>query len=271
MRKILALALFVLAAWAGEFKVEKSFPVKEGVLLCGKVTAGEVKIKAWDKLQVKVYMEIKYKGEKPEAEVYREDNEVHFKVRSKNRFCLFSCGNNAYYAKVEVMVPRNYSLDLHTVSGKLSVQGGELEEAEIHTVSGRVVLENVSAERLFLKTVSGSIRASGDRAGKVYASTVSGDLSFSFSYLGRAKLSSVSGDIKLEGKSSQKWCTSSVSGDLILKPLSKVCYMKLSSTSGDVEVDGMSINGKVEKRNCEEGLHIKAKTVSGDIILEVQH
>ncbi len=273
MRKIAVLFLLALAAWAGEFKVEKVFPVQGKVSLRGSITAGRIRVKVWDKPQIRVFMEVKYKGRKPEVEIYREDDEVYFRLRGtgKSKFCLFSCEEISYFARVEVDVPKKYSLHLRTVSADIQVQGGEMEEGEIHTVSGEIALEGISAEDLMLKSVSGPIKARGDGVEEVYASSVSGDIVLSFSRLGKAKVNSVSGDVYLEGSSSRRWCVSSVSGDLHLRPLSRVCYMKLSSTGGDVVVDSMRISGKVERRDCEDGLYIKARTVSGDVLLKIKH
>ncbi len=270
MRRMIALSILALALLGGEIKVEKEFKVAPGVRLKGEIVAGSMDVKAWEKPEVKVSLEVYYKGEKPRVKLEKEGNQVVFSVDYPRSFCFFSCHRN-YRAVARVFVPRDYSPDLHGVSASITVRGGFLREGEVHSVSGDVVLEGISFSRLYLKTVSGDISVMGKEGEKLVATSVSGDISILLSHLKCAKIRSISGDLKLKGASEDRWKLSTVSGDIVVLVPSMPCYMRLSSTGGEIHLPRMEIRGKVEKEICSQGLSLKAGSVSGDIYLKVQN
>ncbi len=266
MRKIIPFVIFSLFLTGGEIKLEKVYDVSPGVKLRVELISSDLKINSWDKNQVRIRIHLKYSGSKPEVITEGDEDEVFLKIRPARKFCFF-CREDNYKGEVEITVPRKISPDIHTVSGDIEVQVEEMGDGEIHSVSGEITLKIHRGSRLRLETVSGDIRVNLDEVEVLDSSSISGDMKIQGQSLHKLRVSTISGDVFLQGDSGRRWCLHSISGDLRIKAPEKLCFLKLKSTGGEIETPDLKVEGKLERKKCDNGLSIRAKTVSGDIII----
>ncbi len=266
MKKLILFMIFALFLAGGEIKLEKVYDVSPGVKLKVELISSDLKINSWEKNQVRIRIHLRYSGSKPEVITEGSEDEVFLKIRPARKFCFF-CRRDNYKGKVEITVPRKISADLHTVSGNISGEMGEIKDGDIHSVSGDIILKINRVEALRLETISGDIRTSLDEGESVNSSSISGDVRIQGDALTRVKINTISGDVYLQGKSGDRWCLHSISGDIHIRAPERVCLFNLKSTGGEIQSPFLKVERKLNWRKCEEGLSIRAKTISGDIFI----
>ncbi len=266
MRKLVLFMIFAIFLAGGEIKLEKVYDVSPGVKLKVELISSDLKINSWDKNQIRIRIHLRYSGSKPEVITEGSEDEVFLKIKPAKKFCFF-CRRDNYKGKVEITVPRKISADLHTVSGDINGEMGEIEDGDIHSVSGEIMLKINKGSSLRLETVSGDIRVSLEEGETVDVSSISGDVKIQGQSLPRVKISTISGDVFLQGSSGDRWCLHSISGDLHIRAPERICFFNLKSTGGEIETPDLKVEGKLERKRCEDGLYIKAKSVSGDIFI----
>lgn len=170
-----------------------------------------------------------------------------------------------------ITVPREASIEAHTVSGDLSVTGTR-GQAEIQSVSGDVTVEDVQGP-LSLKSVSGDCSCAGF-VGRLEANTVSGDLTFERCRVREADIVTASGGLSLEGDLERggQHRLRTISGDIDLSLAGSAYEIGYKTMSGDVSLDA---DGRITKDGRRdrtihvgsggEPARVQVKTVSGDL------
>ena len=231
MRIILVLLtlLQTLPAWSGE-SIDRSLNVSEPGKLSVRVTAGDVTVKGWDKMEVLISGEID--SDPDQVEIRQDGNDVTIEIEgSKGKFGRHWHGDSS---DLEISVPKGTRINASGMSADFTieeVQGG----AKAESASGDVELSGASGP-MHIETISGDITVQEGR--------------------GKLDLASVSGDIKVKGDS-QFVDINTVSGDVDLN-LGQVEILEFTSVSGDLEIEfSLTDDGQFE-----------ASTVSGDLELE---
>jgi len=170
-----------------------------------------------------------------------------------------------------ITVPRESSVEAHTVSGDLTVTGTR-GQTEIQTTSGDVTIDDVQGP-LSLKSVSGDCTCVGF-VGHLEANTVSGDLSIERCRVREADIVTVSGDLSLEGdlERGEQHRVRTISGDVDLSLAGDAYEIGYKTMSGDVSLDA---DGRVTKDGRRDrtifigtendATRVNVKTVSGDL------
>ncbi|MEN0064514.1 MAG: DUF4097 family beta strand repeat-containing protein [Myxococcota bacterium] len=169
-------------------------------------------------------------------------------------------------------------IDAETVSGKVTLQGGErMGPVAVHTVSGDVEV-NDARQDVQIQTVSGAIRLTRV-SGRLGAQSVSGDQSVT-GEVSRGDLTSVSGRIELLATLTTGGTlkVQSHSGDVgIVLPSSLDTDVELSSFSGQLLFDGKAISKQgfgpgrsLSARRGKGGADVYASTFSGDLVIRFQ-
>lgn len=227
-------------------------------------------------------------------EVLVEQRGHEIVVISPKKVGFFSSGRSL---RVEARVPTNSELSTRLGSADL-VAAGTLGWAKIHVGSGDVTLEHVSAEAL-VKTGSGDVdisliegsanvsSGSGtitiDRLeGPSQISTGSGDIEVAYSgaplsvksgsgdlkvhdATGDLALSSASGDLLVDRFPAGKLTAKNASGDIRVGiPAGVPVWTDVSSVTGRVK---SSLEGAGQPTEGQEYVELRAKTVSGDVLL----
>ncbi len=271
MRKIIPFLVFSLLLAGEQINLEKSFKVSPGVKIRVELVSADLSITSWDRDEVRVKVTLKYSGRKPQVIIEGDQEEVFVKIKSSHSGWCFFCEHGRWQGRVEIFAPKDFSPDLHTVSGDIKLKVDKMRDAEIHSVSGDINVEAEGASEVYMETVSGELKTSfRERVKYLKASSVSGDVRISSRALIRVKISTVSGDIGVKSEAGERWCIHSVSGDIDIFYPEKICSLSLKTTGGDIDMEGMRVRGRVERHQCEDGLSIRARTVSGDIVLRKQ-
>nr|WP_295902563.1 DUF4097 family beta strand repeat-containing protein [uncultured Bdellovibrio sp.] len=146
--------------------------------------------------------------------------------------------------EVHIEVPASFNKDLEvlTVSGNVTLENLNLQEAELKTVSGEMTLNQIVAQELDIKTVSGDFKAEAASITKFEGKTVSGDLEMSNGIPANIDFTSVSGDVKMKIAKNDKthFSLKSVSGDINNSHGSAKdgnYNVKVSTTSGNIEIE----------------------------------
>jgi len=166
--------------------------------------------------------------------------------------------NNVASVDFDIRVPADCAVDLHSVSGNISVSkvGGELRA---EAVSGDIVLESTS-HIAFAKSVSGNIRmtSSGGDASAIFE-TVSGDLTANGLTAHTLEFKTVSGTGRLTDATVERMTFRSVSGDLE--------YAGSLAPRGRYDLETHSGNIRLTLAD-QPGFEVDANTFSGEITID---
>lgn len=169
-----------------------------------------------------------------------------------------------------ITVPRESSIEAHTVSGDLVLEGTR-GSIEIQSVSGDLTIRDVQGS-IALRTVSGDVSCS-EFCGRAEANTVSGDLRLERCRVQAADVVTVSGDLELIGAlepgSEHRFKT--ISGEIDLCLSGSAYEIGYKTMSGDVTLE---TEGRVTRDGRRDrtvtvgqggGARVTVKTVSGDL------
>ena len=240
-------------------KLDKTYPLSPKGKVILRNVSGDIEVTSWDKNEVRI-IAIKYSKAATKARAKENADRVKIKINARKDLIRISTSYPKFrgffhrslrvWVDYKLFVPRNCSLDIHTVSGDMDITA-VMGELILESVSGDIAVEkggSVDAE-----SVSGDIELRGVK--EVDASTVSGDIE-AFDTMGDLRLKSVSGDItgrKVSGNIS----AGTVSGEVKLFGVSDCRKVKVGTTSGEVAFEGRLTDG---------GTYIFS-TTSGDISL----
>lgn len=190
--------------------------------------AGEVRISAWNRNEVRVEGELDDKAER--LEFSGRDGFTIIKVVYPRRV------RDVHGSDLNIHVPEGSRIEIETVSAEIDIEGVK-GSVRAESVSGDIMVESPSSEYT-LETVSGSVRLKGSAENaRIRTGSVSGDL----------RLSDVNGEVEAE----------SVSGDIAIDR-SSVSRLTASNTSGDIQFAG-SVS--------DSGIY-RFETISGDVTLD---
>ena len=168
--------------------------------------------------------------------------------------------NQPMWLQVSVLIPAQWkgSVDLSTVSGRLSVETLSGSDIKLESVSGNIRAGNINGITVKLITVSGDIDISGVDCDTCTLRTVSGDFRLNSGAASVWKLTAASGDMTLNlTQPLEKLNGSSVSGNVFISvPLDKV-DAHVRSVSGRIRTNRIFITDDAPK--------ITMSTVSGDL------
>ncbi len=242
---------------------------------------GEVRVRTWDRPEVRITGSLGEGVEKLEVEgsASRLSIEVRYPQRSGGWFGWG--GDDTGPTVLEVTLPRGASLDVDTVSADIDVEGVAGARLDLESVSGRVgvraarpgvarvssVSGGVEVEAggpdVGVETVSGDIRLQGALDGRVSVETVSGDATVVAGALERLSHATVSGDARLEAglRPGGSLRAESVSGTLeIILPAATSARLAVETFSGGIS----SPVGKVETEQYGPGKSLSARLGGGD-------
>jgi DUF4097 and DUF4098 domain-containing protein YvlB len=157
---------------------------------------------------------------------------------------------------VHVKLPAQCTLEVHTASGDVTIQGGTVLSApvRVETASGDVTVHG-GAKELLLDTASGDVRVTGDALAVLQADTASGDVRVD-SGAARAAVETASGDIRLRN----------LGGDLTANTSSGTVEARWSRLPAGSKVRIGSSSGDVTLRlPATAALSGEVRTTSGDI------
>jgi hypothetical protein len=208
-------------------------------------------------------------------------HEVVVEVPSSRSGFFISFGRGPDF-RLRVSCPPGADLDAQTKSADLHVRG-ELGNVQVKTASGDVELDEITGEAR-VKTASGDVSV-GDVHGTTSIQTASGDLSVERARgdltgqlvsgdiwvrdaLGSLSLNTVSGDVRVDAAVEGVAQVNAISGDI------NIGVRRGSSVYVDCNTISGSMNSELELSDSpspagEQGpqLEIRAKTVSGDVLL----
>jgi DUF4097 and DUF4098 domain-containing protein YvlB len=162
---------------------------------------------------------------------------------------------------VRVVVPRDSSLAIRTGSADIDVDG-VVATAQLRSGSGDVTVDHTEAA-LSVSTGSGDV-AIGTAAGPSVVKTGSGDLSVAES-LTDVTLTTGSGDLVVSAARNGRVSARGASGDVrVGVPAGLPVWTDVSTVSGSLRSE---IESAGEARAGEDHLEVRARTVSGDVLL----
>ena len=212
---------------------------------------GDVRITGWNQNRVQVEGNLG-SGAKP-LQITGDAHAMEIKVEGAGGSGWFGNSDNMGPTSLEVRVPHATSLEVHTVSAPVDVDGVDGRSIQVGSVSGRVHL-GVRAGSVKADTVSGDIDLAGT-AREFEAQTVSGDVQAA-TLGGNASAQTVSGAVLLRGAAMDTVNLGTVSGRIQLDAgLARDGSWKIDSMSGDVRLN----------LPAQTSARIKADTFSGDL------
>jgi DUF4097 and DUF4098 domain-containing protein YvlB len=212
---------------------------------------GDVRVTGWNQDRVQVEGNLG-SGAKP-LQITGDARAIEIKVEGAGGSGWFGNSDNMGPTSLEVRVPHAASLEVHTVSAPVDVDGMDGRSIQVGSVSGRVHL-GVRAGSVRADTVSGDIDLAGT-AHEFEAQTVSGDVQAA-TLGGNANAQTVSGAVLLRGGAMGKVNLGTVSGRIQLQAaVATDAAWKIDSMSGDVRLS----------LPTDASARIKADTFSGDL------
>ncbi|MBC8180629.1 DUF4097 family beta strand repeat protein [candidate division KSB1 bacterium] len=164
-----------------EDKISKSFKVKKGQLFYLKSDMGSVEVESWNRNEVKIVVIKKAKTySKREAERAYEDLELRFDQNRRGVSVIAEYTGPKRWSRrklnvrFEILVPREFDLDISTAGGSISVE--DLEgKIDLHTSGGSITIGRIEGP-VNARTSGGSIRVTKAR-GDVDVHTSGGSIS----------------------------------------------------------------------------------------------
>jgi len=193
MKKLILLTvclLLVAPAIAGSKSIDESRKASSDADVSIELIAGNIRIVAWDRDEVRVTGTINDKWE--EFEMTGDEDDISIEISPPEG----SHRNVKLEADLEIMVPSGVELSFETVSAPISVEGltgvlsvetvsgsvevrADLEELEVEAISGSVDIEATSRlQSASVEMISGQITMTGDlhASGDYSFSSVSGSI-----------------------------------------------------------------------------------------------
>ncbi len=291
INKVFLLVIFTLLGFSAlqaastDLFIEKTFKVSSGETLTMEVMGGDIKLAAWDKDEVYVKVFANKKAQE-KLDFIVEKNSGGVLVKSEKK-SSFSWEWNNISSKYEIMVPKEFLLDLKTSGGNIEVDeiigtknvktsGGDINLKntsgilEAKTSGGNVIIKFNNGE-IDVATSGGDIEVY-DVMGNISATTSGGNIEIKNS-VGEIDAKTSGGDIEVLHKGENKGMKLYTTGGNIKLKLEKSVSadLDLKTTGGNVSCDlsGLKIiemkSNYLEAKVNGGGNIIKAKTTGGDI------
>ena len=269
---------------------EKDFAVKSGEKLKISAEVADLNIRTWDKEEINIKV---YGNNKAESRMQFEFEKTSYGVRiraEKSGSWISNLFGTGIQAKIDIMAPKNFELELSTSGGDITV--GSLKGKQyIHTSGGDIELSNTEGN-LNAITSGGDIKVhkhfgwskvetSGgdiifkDCEGDVNGETSGGDITVE-ARNGKINLSTSGGDIKLYYKGDNRGIMLDTSGGDIYAfvPGDIKANADFSTSGGDVTNKIKATNAAKESSHKfigelnGGGNKFTAETSGGDIVVK---
>ena len=224
----------------------------------------------------------------------KSEDVMHYGV--KNGELVVQSGRNgrvfgwadSYQIDVRVMIPRSFtgSVDIETVSGRLTAGETNAASALYGTTSGDISIDGGTHKELRADSVSGRIAVGNVQASKLRADTMSGDIE-ARGIFGEVNVDSTSGSIRIEAEGAREIDVDTTSGGTEVECTKTERLEKISadSVSGDVRIalpEGSGFTLRFDTVSGSQGndfamrnntygdgrIEIKVDTVSGALRLQ---
>jgi DUF4097 and DUF4098 domain-containing protein YvlB len=208
-----------------DFRTDTTFTVPAGTRLHLDNAGGEVRIRTWDRSQVRVQAQ---HSSRVEVGIHLANAVLRLEPRGMRGFAPF-----AGVVDYVLTVPATMDLEVSGLHADLDIEGTR-GEVKAHTMQGDIVVRGGSG-RLSLSTLHGRVVVQGAR-GFVEAHAMSDDIEIT-DVAGEVSVQAVSGNIRLTRVTGRRIEASTVSGDVTLDtPLRNDGTYTLATHSGDVRV-----------------------------------
>lgn len=166
---------------------------------------------------------------------------------------------------VTVTVPEDTSLievDLNTISGDISVNGINCNNAEMSSTSGTVDAQRVTAREIEIESASGAVTAQEISADSMDAETVSGNI-LAEGVFGEIDASATTGNIKVSGTINIEGSIESTSGNVELTTEDAVSVY--ATSFGNIMMNGQE---KKSPLRIHKGVPVEIESASGNITVQ---
>ena len=218
-----ALAIAACALLPGALRaqsVDSTFAVRSGARFELQSVSGSVRIKAWNRSQIRV------QAESDGARVDLDVSSGGVSVRAIPR-------RGEGDVDFTISVPAGTALEIRTISADIDASGVN-GEARLASISGGVTLTGSSGD-VEVESVSGDVSAT-DVRGRIEIASTSGDVQ-ARQVRGDVTARSVSGDVSIDQVDAQNVGVETVSGDVGFSgPIHENGHYRFRSHSGDVTV-----------------------------------
>jgi len=274
VRRYLAFALVLLAAGtaqAAEKRLDRTFTVSPGGSLMVEADGASVHVSGSDANQVVVHMLTRGSEQNladTELDAVQKGSDVTVTMRKSKRG-WFAFGNWSSEQDIQVTVPRNFVVNVHTSGGSVDLQN-TVGVASLKSSGGDLSAKNVTGA-VELKTSGGSIHAESIR-GDVDANTSGGDVRLA-GVDGKSRGRSSGGSLRFTLVGANRGISATTSGgDIELKlPQGTRGNLEATTSGGQVESDlPVTSSGRVEDSRLVGTLNgggepIYARTSGGSI------
>ncbi len=297
MKAIRSLLLVAFALVAGPVLADTPINQTHALAADGHLSvsnvAGAVIVHTWSKNRVGITGTL---GSGSRIEISGNADDLTIKIKQKDKDSGWFSHTDMGPTTLELKVPAHVSLDVDTVSARITADGLAGGKLDLDTVSGNIRLDTDNPD-VTINSVSGDIELSGSTA-KLDVNTVSGDVRVD-KVGSKASAQTVSGDVRMHGGPFRDVSVETVSGDITLAgAMDHEVNAKLHSMSGDIrliidgsmqpDLDVSSFSGDIHSALGEvttpthgpgSSLHFKSgqggditlDSFSGDIDIRKQH
>jgi DUF4097 and DUF4098 domain-containing protein YvlB len=275
-------ALTTVPVQAGEFQTDTTFAVPAGTRLRLDNANGDVRVRAWDRPQVRVQAD---HSSRLEIGITVASGILRIEPRGARGFPAVGAVDYV------LTVPAEMSIEVGGMNADVEIEGTR-GEVKVNTVSGDITVRG-GGGRLALTTINGLIRVQGSRGaidaqtvsdnieitdvqGDVSAQAVSGDVRLTRVDGRRVTAATVSGHVSLEGtlRADGSYALTTHSGDVILAvPEGASALIRASAATGQVRASFplpeavSSTRRRQTWRLGAGGASVELETFSGDVRL----
>lgn len=176
------LLIFIVKSFAQTESGTKTFNVNKGGTLNVAISSGDIKIKVWDRNELKINYEID------------EDELQYIDLKFNQDGNNISVKSDSYTADLEITVPSAFNLNLNTSGGDITVSENITGKIRINTSGGDIKLNEVIGE-LIVNTAGGNIKC-GNIKGDAKLSSAGGDIQAGY-VEGECKINTGGGNVQV--------------------------------------------------------------------------
>lgn len=267
IKSIYLIAIFLFAAnshiYSSAKEVQentKSFKVDKGGQLVVNVSPGEINVSVWDKNEVFIKVIGLDEDDLKSVKMNKSGNTVTIKYGGE-----WGWSDDAEYY---FTIPKEFSLDLKTSGGNITLKDDIKGEVEMSTAGGNVKLKSVIGN-VKVSTSGGEI-TTGNVNGRLYLSTMGGNIRVGTITGGEAKVSTMGGNIQVDGADSNLE-VKTYGGNIRIGNIGGDA--SVTTFGGNISLD--KVSGSAEMSTYGGNLYlkgatgkVKAKTMGGNISLK---
>jgi len=267
---VLVISSLAFSEGGSPYDLQKTFTVSPGGKLVVSVSAGDIHVSVWDKPQVEMTVQ-NIDDDADRVQTSQDGNTIHVQYRPHGGWL----GDNRDL-RFNFYVPRQFSLDLSTSGGDVSVGGKITGTVTMSTSGGDLKIDDVDG--IVNGRSSGGDITAHDVSDGADFSTAGGDLSVSHagadlkvstaggeitvgSVVRNLDASTAGGDIKIDNVGGKLHATTS-SGDVTIGKVGG--SVSLSTAGGDITL--VSGNGKISANTSGGDITVSSAVGSADVM-----